>query len=193
MYQQEVWKDVVGFERVYQVSSLGRVKSLARENRYYREDIGKECVRRYPDRIMKVKFGTRGYYVAHLRNGADIESWPNVHRLVAEAFIPNIHNKPSVNHKDGNKKNNCVENLEWATYSENTQHAYDMGLAKSNGGNPPKCEDSPNARLKNSDIFIIIEKRNAGNTLKSIADEYDVGISTIHRICNKLSWKSLHD
>lgn len=108
---KEQWKPVVGYEGNYEVSNLGRVKSLPRNGTIKKERIIKNNVKKsgYVD-IMLSKNNKRIY--THL------------HRVVAKAFIPNPENKPQVNHKDGNKQNNTVENLEWATASENLKHKY---------------------------------------------------------------------
>lgn len=188
--QEEIWKDIQGYEGIYQVSNLGRVKSLPRENRYYNPWAGKECVRNYKERIMKLKKNRGGYHVAHLRDEENNkEGWPTVHRLVATAFIENREQKPTINHKDGVKTNNFVENLEWATCSENTQHAYDMGLAKSVVAQyAKKGSEHPHSKLKESDILEIRQKRKEGMTLVAIAAEYGVYFSSIHKICKGESW-----
>ena len=100
---EEIWRDIDGYEGLYQVSNKGRVKSLK---------YGKE-------RILRPGWKTGGYlFVILCKNGN--QSKQRIHRLVAQAFIPNPNNKPQVNHLDENKKNNCVDNLEWATAKENT-------------------------------------------------------------------------
>lgn len=108
---EEEWRPVKGYEGLYEVSNMGRVKSL-----HY----GKS-------RILKQITNTNGYMAVDLHKDGT-RSPKRVHRLVATAFIPNPHNKPEVNHKDGNKKNNTVDNLEWCTSSYNTKHAYRNGL-----------------------------------------------------------------
>lgn len=118
---EEIWKDVIGYEGLYQVSNLGRVKSL---DRYY---IG---VWKTPVKmngiILNPKFHKHYLHVNISVNG-NLKRF-SIHRLVAIAFIPNHENKPFVNHKDGNKLNNCVSNLEWCTPKENDIHASAMGL-----------------------------------------------------------------
>jgi hypothetical protein len=188
--QDEFWKDVIGYEGIYQVSNTGRVKSLARANTYFNPRVGKEVTRYYKDRFMKVKKNRGGYYTAHLRDEENgLETWPVVHRLVAEAFIPNEKNKPTVNHIDGVKTNNHVSNLEWATHSENTQHAFDMGLAKPCRNQKSRFGSaSHQAKLTEQQVIEIRKLRGTGMTLTSIAEIYDVYFSTIHKICKRESW-----
>lgn len=109
----EVWKDVVGFEGLYKVSNLGNVVS-ARRN--YKNGV-KYLTPFDNGGYLRVTFVVNEKRSNHL-----------VHRLVAEAFIPNPDNKDSVNHIDGCKTNNRLENLEWVTRSENTIHAITTGL-----------------------------------------------------------------
>lgn len=100
---KEVWKDIEGYEGLYQVSSFGRVHSL------------------YKNIILKGVKATGGYTIVNLsKNGST--STKTIHRLVAQVFIPNPENKPEVNHIDEDKSNNRVDNLEWMTAKENVNH-----------------------------------------------------------------------
>ena len=114
----EVWKDITGYEGLYQVSSLGRVKSLER----FKLD-GRRCA----ERIMKPSADLGGYLSCELCNDGRGKRFL-IHRLVAEAFLQNPDNKREVNHINGIKSDNSIENLEWSTSSENTIHAYRHGL-----------------------------------------------------------------
>ena len=115
MYNIEIWKDVDGYNGMYMISSIGRVKSF----------------NRYKDgRIMKLSSDQDGYSLVTLSiNG--VGKTEKVHRLVAFAFIPNPENKPIINHLKGEEKdNNTVNNLEWETHRGNRIHSYATGLQK---------------------------------------------------------------
>lgn len=176
------WRDIQGYEGVYQISNNGEVKSLSR----FRRSRWETPVL-LPERILKQKKNRHGYMTVHLRTGK--ESWPSVHRLVAIAFVPNPENKSTVNHKDGVKTNNTVQNLEWATESEQMIHAISTGLYSPPDLRPfvQKGEYNRASKLKDCEIPLILKMREQGNTLKSIADKFGVGISQIHRITKGLS------
>lgn len=123
-FMEEIWKTIDGHEGIFEYSSLGRIKSVGRWVHCIRYN--KPYSRFEPEKILKPK-NDKGYLrIGLCINGRRI--FRPVHRLIAMAFIPNPQNKPTVNHKSGIKTDNRVENLEWATISENTQHSFDNGL-----------------------------------------------------------------
>ncbi len=118
---EEIWKDVEGYEGYYQVSNLGRLRSLDRIIRQ-KFPSGKMVDRKYPGKIFTCNPNQPGGYVSTELQKDGHSKNVLVHRLVAQAFIPNPDNLPQVNHKDENKQNNCVENLEWCSNSYNVNY-----------------------------------------------------------------------
>lgn len=109
---EEIWKDIKGYEGLYQISNLGRVKSISRSIKL------KKYTKISDDTIMKLDLNKSGYlYVSLCKNGKYKKC--RVHRLVAEEFVDKPNGKNVVNHKDYNKTNNCSSNLEWVTNEEN--------------------------------------------------------------------------
>lgn len=117
----EIWKDIPGYEGLYQVSNHGRVKSLER----WVQNHGK--TQHHPEIIKNPSRKSNGYLTLQLYKDNKPKNC-YIHRLVAEAFVPNANGKETVNHINGNKHDNRAENLEWSTYAENNRHAYDTGL-----------------------------------------------------------------
>lgn len=122
----EIWKTINGYENFYEVSNYGRVRSLDRIV-YFKNKKGS---RAYKGKILKQKYHN-GYAMVNLNKNKNMEV-KYIHRLVAEAFLPNPKNFPCVNHIDGVKSNNHVENLEWCTYSENNKYALLNNLRTNN-------------------------------------------------------------
>ena len=116
----EQWRDIPGYEGLYQVSDQGRVRSL---DHYARSGFG--SVRLAPGKVLKPGITVNGYAQVALSNDGQRE-YPFVHRLVAQAFHPNPKNKEQVNHKNGIKTDNRVDNLEWCSMSENLYHRHSV-------------------------------------------------------------------
>lgn len=187
----EIWKPIKGYEGLYDISNMGRVKSLSRtiynEGNYAKQFKSKE-------KILKSVDDGNGYMKVFLYNDGHRKHY-KVHRLVAEAFILNPKNKPEINHIDGNKMNNVYSNLEWCDRSYNVKHAWDTGLKiKKTGsqnhrsrkvnqydleGNLIKCYDSikqaqtENNKKKSIHIIGVCRKRRktAGGYIWRYADE----------------------
>lgn len=161
---EEMWEDIKDYPN-YQISSSGKVWSK-NHNRLLNPSILRSGYK-------AIRLSTNGWQRDYL-----------VHRLVAEAFVPNDFNKPVVNHKDGVKTNNYWLNLEYVTDSENQLHAIRTGLklVKSK-------EDHPMSKLLQSEVDKIRELSYNGVTYKQIASEFGVHYSTIGRIINKETWK----
>ena len=158
-------KYVEGFgDKHYSVTECGRV---------YRHSYVDKMNRLLKGRWIKPYIDSGGYYYTRLK-----KKHIAIHRLVAMAHLPNQDNKPEVNHKDGDKLNNNVENLEWVTASENSQHAYDSGLRGI-------AENHCNAKLKNSDVVEIKRLYSLGShTQKEIGIMFDTAHTNVSRIVN---------
>jgi len=178
----ETWVDITKYESLYAVSNFGRVKSKARNLINTR---GIPYNR--PSKINKALPTSRGYVRAALYKDGKTKYY-SIHRLVAQAFIPNSHNKEEVNHKDGNKLNNCVTNLEWNTRGENERHA------RANGFKNMVGENHPNSLFTNNQVKSIRNvKKYTDLTVPQIAHLLDRSKHTISSIIARRGWTHLED
>lgn len=122
--ENEIWKDIENFSK-YQVSNLGKIKSKGRYTKVGIKNQDK-CYRK--EYIVDGFINKKGYKQVTLYDDNGKPKTMRVHKLVALAFIENEDNLPQINHKDGNKQNNCVDNLEWISNYDNIQHAIKNGL-----------------------------------------------------------------
>lgn len=155
---EELWK-IIDLDSKYSVSNLGNVKNNK------------------TGRILSKRPEKKGYTRANL-NGKDYK----IHRLVAIAFIPNPNNLPEINHKDTNKTNNTVTNLEWCTSSFNQKHSYDSGCKTVAG------EKNPRSILNEKDVLYIWENN---LSVKDIVDNYKLKKGYAKRVRSKQTWKHL--
>lgn len=176
MNKEEVWKDVPVYDGLYQVSSLGKIKVPPR---WCKSKLGSRQLRNGKELVTRNM--RDGYIQAGLTINGKWKGHP-VHRLVASAFIPNPQNKPCVNHVDGNKKNNNVENLQWVTHKENTRHAILNDLIKR-----PKGESHSGSRLTKEKV-IFIRQNLANMSGVEMAILFNVAPATIWRAKNKQCW-----
>ncbi len=175
--KEEVWKDVEEYEGIYQISNLGRVKSLERTVKGY------ISLTNLPERILKQNPDTRGYLMVRLyKNG--IAKTKKVHRLVAKSFIPNSKNLATINHINGIKHDNRVENLEWMTYKENSIHAYKTGLNKS------VLSNNGRSKLKETDVLEIMKLKSSYSQRK-IAKMFSISRSVVKSIHDGKTWTRL--
>lgn len=174
----EVWKAIKKFDELYQVSNLGRVKSI---DRYVKGS--RDGVQFKPGVELTQKISNNGYARVHIRCGK-INSYPLVHRLVAEAFLENPDNLPQINHRDGNKLNNSVDNLEWCTAQYNVRHGLRNHLI-------PSGEDSHRAKLtweKVCDIKAEYVRGSSEFGLIALAKKYGISKSMVSLIVRNEKW-----
>ena len=171
-------KDVIGYEGLYAVTSDGKVWSYPRGNGMNKHGkfLKQETSGRYP-------------MVSLMKNGSRKQA--TVHRLIAEAYLENPNMLPQVNHIDGDKHNNCVENLEWCDASHNMRHAHENNLVKLN---PKSAEEARKAGFSRriltfKDAEDIREMYSTGNyTQREIGEDYGVAKSVIQCICTNKTY-----
>lgn len=179
----ETWKDIPEFRGSYQVSNMGRVRSVDKVVTF--KD---GSMRKYKGKVLKTppSKGT-GYKELSLSSDGR-RNTKTVHRLVLEAFKPHVNMSDlDVNHIDGNKLNNHLTNLEWLTRRDNNLHAHDTGLIDNRG------ERSPNAKLSNTDVLEILQRLDSGETHKDIGLDYGVSRNCITDINKGLTWREVRE
>lgn len=166
----EEWRSINMYEGKYEISSLGRVRSISSSR----------------GKILKQGINKGGYlHVGLFHKG--FASTQKIHRLVAIAFLPNSNFYIAVNHVDGDKKNNCVSNLEWCTNSENTIHAFKIGLMKGLKGS-----NNPMSKLTEVEVREIRLLYSTNKfTLLELGSRYNVKYNTISRIINYKVYKDV--
>lgn len=179
---KEIWKDINGYNGMYQVSNLGRVKSLDRKRYCGHKNSEPQLIK---GRILKQRYDRAGYIRVKLSKNST-SKLVTLHRLLAVNFIDNPYNKPNVNHIDGDKSNNSLDNLEWCTQKENVQHSFKTGLSKARKG-----EKNNLSKLKENDIKEIRKLHRQKMTQTEISKMFNVSIANISEIVNYKTWKEV--
>lgn len=175
---EEIWKVITNYNGLYKVSNMGRIKVASRKIPCGRSN--KTFI--YKEKILTQSHTKQNYLRVYLNAPSSKRKMHLVHRLVAKNFIPNPKNKPQVNHKNGIKTDNRVENLEWVTDQENKNHAVVNNLTLSG-------EKHLSAKLTWKEVLEIRKKyKRYIYTIPMLAKEYNVGVSAIDKIVYHKSW-----
>lgn len=172
MEMEEIWKDVVGYENIYEVSNFGNVRTHKNKTTWTE----RHGLRHWKQRGLKNKTPNGRDIRVSLWKDGKVKDWL-VHRLVAYAFIPNTDkNKNSINHIDGNPRNNHVENLEWCNHKENNNHAFESGLMTTNNKTTLlRLSDNKTFNFRSmakASLFLGHHSGYISNTLKRNKDEF---------------------
>jgi hypothetical protein len=167
---EEFFVPIQGFEERYKISNKGVIISFNRKS-----------LQNNPDK-MNPYIDTVGYRSVSLHENGK-PKYMRLHRLLCIHFLPNPNNYPFVNHKDGNKLNSCLSNLEWCTAKQNLNHATEMGLINNRG------EGSFHAKLKNEDVIELRRLRSEDKwTQLEIAKKYNISRRHVSDIVNRVCW-----
>lgn len=167
----EYWVNIPNMKGLYQISNFGQVRRIGTPN--------------WKGKIIKSNITPNGYYYLDISVGNKRKTI-QPHRIMAEVFLPNPNNYPQVNHKNGNKLANWIENLEWCTAKQNTQHACKMGLRGKQYGSY-----NPASKLTEAEVIKIKELLLDGYTRKKLAKQFNVKYQTIADIDRGTKWKHL--
>ncbi len=173
----EQWKDIQGYEGLYQVSNEGRVRGLDRNI-----NSPHESTRRIRGKVLIPKKCTKGRYLQQAMCKEGIVKYILIHRMVAFAFIEGYFEGAEVNHINGDRYNNSVDNLEWCHRSYNIQHSYNTGLRIGTVLTREQCHLS---KLSSEEAQQVIELRLRGVPYKQIAEQYSMSVSGLEKIITK--------
>lgn len=173
----EIWKPVVEWEDAYEASNLGKIRSI---NRYVLSGGGRMALKQ--GRILKPSVSNVGYCLVYLSCKSKVTT-RSIHRLVAKSFIPNPDNLPCINHKNGIKTDNRVENLEWCSFAYNTNHACETGLSPTGSKQYRSILTEENVK----EIRDLIARGAARQV--DLAKRFGVGHTIISQIISRKRWR----
>lgn len=177
------WRPVKNYEGIYEINNLGVVKSLSRKKYCGHKNSKPQLTK---EKYLKNKIDRLGYVRVKLSKDGK-SSLKYVHRILALSFIDNPKNKKEINHIDGNKQNNNLNNLEWTTRSKNMKHAFELGLHKAKKG-----EENNKAKLTKNEVKEIRRLYKKGEyTQTRLGEMFDVSSANINEIVNNKTWKEV--
>jgi hypothetical protein len=165
MGRQVIWLEIAGYPNSL-ISSAGEIHS------------------KYTNKLRKQQNNFKGYPTVRLTYGGNSRTLM-VHRVVAQTFLDNPLNLPQVNHRDSDRTNNTIDNLEWISISDNLKHSY------REGNRCVKGDANANSKLSSVDVLAIRSSYQLGETVKSIKDKYPVTLGAIYHIIRRKTWQNI--